>query len=206
VQVFDTHWLAVVQVCPFGLPQVCAVALHSPEAHTSVASVGLQKREWRPSPGIAMPAARSVVQTPVSRWQNWAAVQSLSFQQVPAAMHVVEFVEQMPDWQLVDAVACVQPEVPLVRPHLPFEPQTFVTHSGAFVAAGYVQLVVTFGPAHVFVVALHWPDTQVAAAFDALQVPSWSPSFGIATPMALSSTQVSALRSQCFDAAQSAST
>jgi len=84
---------------------------------------------------------------------------------------------------------------------LPFEPHTLVTHSFALPHA-----VVTFGPAHVFVTALHSPDWHVARAFASLQTPVWSPSFGIATPFALSSTHVSVFRLQCFDAAQSAST
>jgi hypothetical protein len=58
----------------------------------------------------------------------------------------------------------------------------------------------------VFVVALHWPERHVADAFEALHVPSWRPSLGIAAPMARSSTQVSVFRLQCFAAAQSAST
>jgi hypothetical protein len=84
---------------------------------------------------------------------------------------------------------------------LPFEPHTFVTHSFAF-----AQVVVTFGPAHVFVTALHVPDWQVAVAFASLHTPVWRPSLGIATPFALSSTHESALRSQCFAAGQSPST
>ena len=69
-----------------------------------------------------------------------------------------------------------------------------------------MQLVVVFGPAQVFVCALHWPEAQTSAAVAAEHTPSWSPSFGMATPFALSSTHVSALRSQCFAAGQSAST
>ena len=134
MHVSETHSLAEEQIWPLGLPQVFASRLHSPEAQTSVASVALQNAEWRPSPGIETPAARSVVHTPVLRWQNCAAVQSESFQHVPAAMQVFEFVEQRPDWQLAVAVPVVQPEVPLVRPHLPFDPHTFVVHSGAAVA------------------------------------------------------------------------
>jgi hypothetical protein len=105
-----------------------------------------------------------------------------------------------PDWQL--EAAPKHGPVPSVRPHLPFDAShTFVTH---WLAA--VQVVVVFGPAQVFVTALHWPEVQVAAAFAVVHVPSWSPSFGIATPFALSSTQVSVFRLQCFAAAQSAST
>ncbi len=106
----------------------------------------------------------------------------------------------VPDWQLVAAPK--HGPAPSVRPHLPFDAShTFATHWFAF-----VQLVVVFGPAQVFVTALHWPEVQVADAFAALHVPSWSPSFGMATPFALSSTHVSVFRLQCFDAAQSAST
>ena len=104
------------------------------------------------------------------------------------------------DWHRVGS-AVVQPDSPSARPHFPFEPHTFVTHWFAF-----PQLVVTFGPAHVFVTALHLPDWHVASAFASLQTPVWSPSFGIATPFALSSTHVSAFRSQCFAAGQSPST
>jgi hypothetical protein len=90
---------------------------------------------------------------------------------------------------------------------LPFEPHTFVTHSGALVAVeAYEHVVTVFGPAQVLVTGLHSPERQVAAAFAALQPPLWSPSFGIAAPIGLSSTHVSALRLQCFAAGQSAST
>jgi hypothetical protein len=116
VHVFETHWFATVHTWPFGLPQVFASGLHSPEAQTSAASVALHTDEWSPSPGIETPAPRSVVHTPVFRWQNCAAVQSESAQHVPAAMQVFELVEQIPDWQLVVAVPVVQPGVPLVRP------------------------------------------------------------------------------------------
>jgi hypothetical protein len=116
----------------------------------------------------------------------------------PFTLHVL-------DWHTVDAVPLVQPPgavtPPVVVPHLPFDPQTFVTHSFAA-----VQLVVVFAPAHVFVVALHWPDTHVAEAFAALHAPLWSPSFGIAAPFARSATHVSALRLQCCADGQSAST
>jgi hypothetical protein len=111
----------------------------------------------------------------------------------------------IPDWQT--AALPKHGPAPFGRPHLPSEPHTFVTHSFAFVAvAEYAHVVVAFGPAQVFVTALHWPEVQVAAAFAVVHVPSWSPSFGIATPFALSSTHVSVFRLQCFAAAQSAST
>ena len=65
----------------------------------------------------------------------------------PFTLHVL-------DWHTAAAVLEVHPpagvEPPFVVPHLPFEPHAFVTHSFA-----RVQLVVVFGPAHVFVVALH---------------------------------------------------
>jgi hypothetical protein len=127
-------------------------------------------------------------------------------QQVFAAMHVPEFVEQMPDWHAVAAVPAVQPVVPSVRPHLPFVPQTSVVHSAALVALGeYAHDVVTFGPEQVFVVVLHWPERQAAVDPAPAHVALRIPSFGIATPMALSSSQDSVLRLQCFAAAQSAS-
>jgi hypothetical protein len=116
----------------------------------------------------------------------------------PFTLHVL-------DWHTVDAVPLVHPPglvpPPVVVPHLPFVPQTFVTH---WFAA--VQLVDVFGPAHVFVVVLHSPETHVAEAFAALHAPLWSPSFGIATPFARSAVHVSALRLQCCAAGQSAST
>ena len=115
----------------------------------------------------------------------------------PFTLHVL-------DWHTVDAVPLVQPpgavEPPEVVPHLPFEPHTFVTHWFAS-----VQLVEVFGPAQMFVVALHWPDVHAAAAFVALQVPVWRPSFGMAAPFARSAVHVSALRLQCCAAGQSTS-
>jgi hypothetical protein len=116
----------------------------------------------------------------------------------PFTLHVL-------DWHTVAAVAGRQsPGVvppPVVVPHLPFDPHRFVAHSLA-----PVQIVVVFGPAQVFVVALHCPERHVAAAFAALHAPLWSPSVGIAMPLALSATQVSALRLQCCAAGQSPST
>ena len=76
----------------------------------------------------------SGVQTPVARAQKFPALQSVTSQQVFAAMQVPEFVEHTPDWHAVACVATVHPAVPSVRPHLPFVPQTFVVHSGAVVA------------------------------------------------------------------------
>ncbi len=106
----------------------------------------------------------------------------------------------VPDWQLVAAPK--HGPAPSVRPHLPFDAShTFATHWFAF-----VQLVVVFGPAQVFVTALHWPERHVAAAFAALHAPLWRPSFGMESPRPLSSPHVSALRLQCFAAGQSAST
>jgi hypothetical protein len=120
-------------------------------------------------------------------------------------MQFAPFTLQVLDWHTVAAVVEVQPPVlvepPFVVPHWPFVPQMFVTHSFAF-----AQVVVTLGPAQVFVTALHWPLVHTKAAVAAEQMPSWRPSFGIATPFDLSSTHVRALRSQCFVAGQSAST
>jgi hypothetical protein len=120
-------------------------------------------------------------------------------------MQFAPFTLQVLDWHTVTAVLEVHPPVlvepPFVVPHLPFEPHTFVMHSFAT-----VQLVTVFGPAQVFVTALHAPLVHTSAAFAALQIPSWRPSIGIATPIGRSAVQVSALRLQCCVAAQSAST
>ena len=120
-------------------------------------------------------------------------------------MQFSPFTLHAPDWHTLAAVPDVHPPgdvpPPAYVPHFPFEPQTLATHSFAA-----VQLVVVLGPAHVLVLALHCPEAQVVAAFALEQVPSWRPSFGIATPFALSSTHVSVFRLQCFAVGQSLST
>ena len=117
---------------------------------------------------------------------------------VPFTLHVFDWHTPLlaPAHPVAPGASC-----PFARPHFPFVPHAFVMHSFAF-----VQLVVTFGPPHVFVVALHPALSHVALAFDVLHTPVWSPSFGIATPFALSAVQTPVFRLQCWFDAQSAST
>jgi hypothetical protein len=143
-----------------------------------------------PSFGIASPFALSAVHAPVLRLQCWFAAQSESTQQVPATMHVPEFVEQVDDWQTAAAVAAVQPASPSVRPHLPFVPHTFVMHW--FAAA---QFVVTFGPPQVFVVGLQRPLAQAAFTLPVAHA-SWSVSAGSGVPFVSFGRHVNTLRAQ----------
>jgi hypothetical protein len=157
-QAFVTHWFAFVHaVVTFGPAQVFVVALHVVLSQVALAFDVLQTPVWSPSFGIATPFDLSAVQMPVLRLQCWFAAQSASTQQVPAVMHVPEFVEHVADWHAAVAVATVQPVSPSVQPHLPFVPHAFAMHWFAL-----VQVVVTFGPPQVFVVGLQRPLTQAA--------------------------------------------
>jgi hypothetical protein len=115
-------------------------------------------------------------------------------------MQWVPLTLQVLDWH-TPGFAAEQPAWPLARPHLPFEPQAFVTHSFAA-----VQLVVVFGPPQVFAVPLHVPLTHTADAVATLQTPVCRPSFGIGCPFARSTVHAPVSRLQCWGALQSAST
>jgi hypothetical protein len=188
---FVTHSLPFVQlVVTFGPPQVFVVALQPVLSQVALAFEVLQTPVWSPSFGIATPFALSAVHAPVLRLQCWFAAQSASTQQVPAAMHVPEFVEHVADWHSVDAVDAVQPASPSVRPHLPFVPHTFVMHWFAF-----VQLVVTFGPPHVFVAPLQRPLAQAAFTSPVAHA-SWSVSAGSGVPFVSFGRHVNTFRAQ----------
>jgi hypothetical protein len=93
-------------------------------------------------------------------------------------------------------VHCCPPGVPQLpsEPHTPLAQSAFVVHATARSAA------------HVFVSVLQRPVSQVARAFASLQVPSWSPSFGIAAPAIPFAVQMPVERLQYNVAPQSAST
>ena len=81
-----------------------------------------------------------------------------------------------------------------------FPPQTFVVHSLARVQP------TPFAAAQVFVVALHCPVAQTAAAFAAVHAPSCRVSLAIAAPAASFALQVKLERSQYCAVVQSPST
>ena len=70
----------------------------------------------------------------------------------------------------------MQGPLPFGKPHLPSIPHTSEVH-----CAGKAQDVPRAAE-QVEVVALHWPDTQTAAALGLLQVPVCSASFGTGAP------------------------
>ena len=74
--------------------------------------------------------------------------------------------------------------------HAPDAEQVFEVHCAPLVHA------VPLAAEQVLREGLHAPVTQTAAAFAAVQVPSWRPSFGIAAPAASFVMQVNVLRSQ----------
>lgn len=190
-QALVTHWFAFAHaVVTFGPAQVFVVALHVVLSQVAVAFDVSQTPVWSPSFGIATPFDLSAAQMPVLRLQCWFSAQSASTQQVPAAMHVPEFVEQVEDWQSVGAVAALQPDSPSTFPHLPFVPHAFEMHSFAL-----VQLVVTFGPPQVLVTALQRPLTQAALTSPAPQ-PSWRVSAGSGVPFGSFGRHVRLLRAQ----------
>jgi len=97
---FTAHWRASVQSAPFTAAQLFVTALQRPLAQTACAMVSLQTPVWRPSLGIASPAALSATQVNVFRAQCSAEAQSLSAQHepAPAGMHTPSAL-QAPDWQ-----------------------------------------------------------------------------------------------------------
>jgi hypothetical protein len=192
------HWFAAVQALAASAAHVFVAALHRPLAHVAAAFASVQVPSWRPSEGIGLPTRSFAVQFVVSRLQYWSAAQSVSTQHLPAGMQTPEE-EHAPDWHVVAALSEHGPW-PSARPHLPFEPHTFTTHSFASVQ------VAPLTAAQVFVTALHRPLAQTACAVTSLQTPTWSVSVGSASPAALSATQVKLSRLQCSAAAQSAST
>ncbi len=172
---FATHWFAFVQATPFAAAQVFVVALQAPVAQTSVAAAASQVPLRIPSVGIAVPRSRSGAQEPAVRLQCSFASQSASSQQPPFGVHTEVCGEHSPDWQRLVALAPEQVPSPSARPHFPFVPQAFATHSFAAVQ------VAPFVAAQVPDVALQRPVEQAALKPSVRQV-SCSPSVGSAVP------------------------
>ena len=68
--VFDVHCAEFVHAVPLGAEQVLREGLHAPDAHTAAAVAVVQVPSWRPSFGIATPAASLLTQVNTLRSQN----------------------------------------------------------------------------------------------------------------------------------------
>jgi hypothetical protein len=75
---FATHSFALPHAAPFGSAQVFATALHLPDRQVACASASLHVPPWRPSLGMATPAALSSTQARFARSQCFVAGQSAS--------------------------------------------------------------------------------------------------------------------------------
>jgi hypothetical protein len=195
---FATHWFALVHAVPFAAAQVFATALQEPVAQTAAAAAASQVPLRMPSVGIGALRSRSGAQRPAVRLQCSFASQSESTQQPPFGVQSALCGEHSPDWQRLVALAAEQVPSPSARPHLPFEPQAFATHSFAEAHGA------PFAPAQVPVVALQRPLAQAALNPPLTQL-SWSASVGRAAPARSIGVQVKLARWQKLPPAQSAS-
>lgn len=122
---FEVHCAELVHAVPLGAEQVLREALHAPVAHTAAAVAAEQVPSWRPSFGIATPAASLLTQVNALRSQNWPDPQSASPKHAPGVDGMHEPAElQTPVVQSAAAFCGVHGPSPGSYPQVPFEPHT----------------------------------------------------------------------------------
>jgi len=164
------------QLPPLAIAQVFVTGLHALLTHAAAARVSSHTPLCNtPSAGKATPGLPLPTQLSRLRSQYCAVPQSSSTKHPPdvEGMQVPETLHA-PDWQR-EAVVALQPASPVATPQTPLAAQVPNWHCGPTVHDAPT------GSAQVLLTRLHSPLAQVSAP-PLRQVPSCSPSEGIAVP------------------------